>query len=413
MRIAIVGSGVSGLVTALLLSREHDVTVYEAEDYIGGHTHTIPLPEEGVAVDTGFIVFNHENYPNFARLLEQLDVIAKPSSMSFSVMNRRNGLEYGFANMNALFAQRQNVLRPSFLRMLLEIRRFRKEFDKLQHEARDDQQIGDYLREKGYSTMFVEDFLIPFGAAIWSAAPDQLNQFPLKTFVQFFLNHGFLDTSKLLQWYVVDGGSSSYVTALLRKFRGTIQTRTPVEAIKRAADHVMLTAAGESPQRYDHVVLACHSDQALAMLTDPRPPEQDILGALPYQMNNVILHTDVGEMPVRRKVWSSWNYCVPEQPGDRVTVTYDMNILQGLKSTTEYFVTLNPVREIDAACVRGRYQYAHPVFKVDGIAAQARYGEIGGIEHRTHYAGAYWGYGFHEDGVRSALRVCEAFGVKL
>jgi len=413
MRIAIVGSGISGLVSALLLSREHDVTVYEAEDYIGGHTHTIPLPEEGVSVDTGFIVFNHENYPNFVKLLEKLDVVAKPSSMSFSVMNRRSGLEYGFASLDALLAQRCNALRPSFWRMLWEIRRFRKEFDVLQREAREDQEIGAYLNEKGYSTAFVEDFLIPFGAAIWSAAPDQLNRFPLRTFVQFFLNHGFLDRSQLLQWFVVDGGSSSYVTALLQQFRGTIQTRTPVQSIQRAGDHVLLTAAGESPQRYDQVVLACHSDQALALLVDPTPLEQEILGVLPYQMNDVVLHTDTGVLPRHRKVWSSWNYCVPEQDSDRVTVTYDMNILQGLKSTTEYLVTLNPSEAIKPDCVRGRYGYAHPVFTTAGIAAQQRYREIGGMQQRTHFAGAYWGYGFHEDGVRSALRVCDDFGVYL
>jgi len=413
MRIAIVGSGVSGLVSALLLSREHDVTVYESEDYIGGHTHTISLPDEKVAVDTGFIVFNHENYPNFVKLLASLDVTAKPSSMSFSVMNRRSGLEYGFASLHALFAQRHNALRPAFLRMLLEIRKFRKEFDVLLREARDDQKVGDYLLEKGYSKAFVEDFLIPFGAAIWSAAPDQMNRFPLRTFVQFFMHHGFLDPSKLLQWYVVDGGSSAYVTALLRKFRGTIQTRTPVQSIQRHSDHIMLTAAGESAQRFDHVVLACHSDQALALLSDPSALEQDILGALPYQMNEVILHTDIQEMPRRRQVWSSWNYCVPECASDRVTVTYDMNILQGLKTDTEYLVTLNPVRDIAPESIRGRYQYAHPVFTPEGVAAQRRYREIGGMAARTHYAGAYWGYGFHEDGVKSALRVCDDFKVYL
>lgn len=413
MKIAVVGSGISGLVTALLLSREHDVTVYEAEDYIGGHTHTIPLPDEGVDVDTGFIVFNHENYPNFVRLLEQLDVTVKPSSMSFSVMNQRTGLEYGFAGLNALFAQRRNLIRPAFIKMLLEIRKFRKEFEMLQKDASADQEVGAYLREKGYSSAFVDDFLIPFGAAIWSAAPDQMNCFPLKTFVQFFLNHGFLDPGGLLQWFVIDGGSSSYVTALLRQFRGTIQTRTPVQSVQREADHVVITAAGESPQKYDHVVLACHSDQALAMLQDPSANEQEVLGALPYQMNEVILHTDIAELPKHRQVWSSWNYCVPENDRDRVTVTYDMNILQGLKTDTEYMVTLNPVRAIDPVSIRGTYQYAHPVFTLEGVAAQARYGEIGGMEKRTHFAGAYWGYGFHEDGVKSALRVCKDFGVSL
>lgn len=413
MRIAVVGSGVSGLVSAYLLSQEHDVTVYEAEDYIGGHTHTIDLADEGQAVDTGFIVFNHENYPNFVRLLERLDVTVKPSSMSFSVKNGVSGLEYGFASMDALFAQRRNLLRPRFLRMLWEIQRFRKEFAALAETAREDQELGAYLREKGYSDAFMHDFLIPFGAAIWSAAPDAFNRFPLKTFVRFFLNHGFLDPAGLLQWYVVDGGSSTYVQALLQQFRGTILTRAAVRGVKREGKQVRVSAVGEAPQHFDHVILACHSDQALGILEDPTIAEQEVLGALPYQMNDVILHTDIQLLPKARKVWSSWNYYVPEQTADRVTVTYDMNILQGLKGETEYLVTLNPTGEIDPPTVRGTYRYAHPVYETKGVAAQKRYGEIGGMERRIHYAGAYWGYGFHEDGVKSALRVCDAFGVSL
>jgi len=412
MQIAVVGSGVSGLVTAWLLGREHAVTVYEAEAYIGGHTHTIDLAAEGQSVDTGFIVFNHKNYPAFVRLLDALRVTAKPSSMSFSVMNRRSGLEYGFASLDTLFAQRRNLLRPTFLRMLLDIRRFRHDFVRLQETAGDDEALGAYLQAQGYSASFIDDFLIPFGAAIWSAAPDQMNRFPLKTFSQFFLNHGFLDPKTLLQWYVVDGGSSTYVKALLAQFEGTVHTQTPVVSVRRQPGHVEVTAAGQAPRHYDHVVLACHSDQALAMLDDATATERDVLGALPYQMNDVFLHSDVALLPRHRKVWSSWNYYVDE-PADRVTVTYDMNILQGLRSQTEYLVTLNPVREIDQETIRGTYHYAHPVYEAAGTRAQSRYAEIAGLQRRTHFAGAYWGYGFHEDGVKSALRVCDAFGVRM
>lgn len=413
MKIAVVGSGISGLTSALLLSKEHQVTVFEAEDYIGGHTHTIPLPDEGVAVDTGFIVFNHENYPGFVKLLERLDVTAVPSRMSFSVVNERNGLEYGFSTLNAIFAQRRNLFRPSFWRMLNDIKRFRGEFAELQDAATDDEALGEYLAAHDYSREFIDDFLVPFGAAIWSAAPDRFGRFPLKTFVQFFLNHGFLDQSRLLQWFVVDGGSSTYVQALLRQFRGTINTRSPVMGVRREAEQVLVTAAGCEAERFDHVILACHSDQALAMLEDATEDEQSVLQSLPYQPNDVVLHSDIRQLPKRRHVWASWNYRVPEAEADRVTVTYDMNILQGLQSETEYLVTLNPVSEIDESTIRGRYEYHHPIYESGSVKAQQRHNLISGLKHRTHYAGAYWGYGFHEDGVQSALRVCKEFGVGL
>jgi len=409
MRIAIVGSGVSGLVTALLLGEEHEVTVFEANDYIGGHTHTVDVSLDGdYAVDTGFIVFNYENYPNFARLLQRLHVDAQPSSMSFSVINPVTGLEYGFATWNAVFAQRRNLLRPSFLRMLLEINRFRGEFKRLILDLDEQVEIGDYLERNGYSEAFRRDFLVPFGAAIWSAAPAEFEHFPLRTFVQFFLNHGFLDVGRLLQWYVVKGGSHAYVKALLGELRGTVHTGARVVAVRRDTEGVDVVVEGSEVQRFDQVVLACHSDQALALLADASPVEREVLGAMPYQPNDVVLHTDSRVLPRHRHVWSSWNYCVQPQAVDRAALTYDMNILQGLKSRHEFLVSLNPAEEPDG--VLGRYAYDHPVYTTRGVAAQARYGEIGGMASRTHFAGAYWGFGFHEDGVESALRVSGAFG---
>jgi len=414
MRIAVVGGGVSGLVSALLLGDEHDVTVFEENDYIGGHTHTIDVSLDGdYAVDIGFIVFNYENYPNFVRLLKRLHVESRPSSMSFSVVNQAMGLEYGFATWNAVFAQRINLLRPSFIRMLLEIKRFRGEFRRLIRELDDDVEIGTYLDLHGYSEAFRRDFLVPFGAAIWSAAPAEFERFPLRTFVQFFLNHGFLDLSRLLQWYVVKGGSRSYVTALLGQLHGTVHAGARVEAVRRDAEGVDVVVKGSGPQRFDQVVLACHSDQALRLLADATAAEQAVLGAMPYQPNDVFLHTDTSALPARRHVWSSWNYRVSENMRHRATLTYDMNILQGLKSSHEFLVTLNPEHLPAEDRLIGRYLCDHPVYSVPGVAAQSRYGEIGGLERRTHFAGAYWGFGFHEDGVESALRVCKAFGKTL
>ncbi len=411
MRIAVVGGGVSGLVSALLLGEDHEVTLFEANDYIGGHTHTVDVSLNGdYAVDTGFIVFNYENYPHFGQLLNRLNVESKPSSMSFSVVNVETGLEYGFATWNTVFAQRLNLFRPSFLRMLLEIRRFRGKFKHLVHDLHDDVEIGAYLDDHGYSNSFKNDFLIPFGAAIWSAAPAQFRRFPLKTFAQFFLNHGFLDLSRLLQWHVVKGGSRSYVTALLKQFQGTVHTQAKVSGVRRDADGVDVIVHGAAAQRFDQVVLACHSDQALTILQDATEVERSILGALPYQENEVVLHTDTRLLPVRRHVWSSWNYCVSENMTDRAMLTYDMNILQGLQAGDEFLVTLNPVREIGREQVLGCFMCEHPVYTSAGVEAQSRCNEIGGLACRTHFAGAYWGFGFHEDGVESALRVCKAFG---
>jgi len=292
--------------------------------------------------------------------------------------------------------------------MLLEIRRFRGEFKRLVRELDDSVEIGTYLDRNGYSQAFRRDFLVPFGAAIWSAAPADFEHFPLRTFVQFFLNHGFLDLSRLLPWNVVKGGSRAYVQALLGQLRGTVHTNAKVVAVRRDAEGVDVVVEGSEAQRFDQVVLACHSDQALAMLADASPEERKVLGAMPYQPNDVVLHTDTRLLPRHRHVWSSWNYCVPTQVADRATLTYDMNILQGLASPNEFLVSLNPSDDVEG--VLGRYVYDHPIYTTRGVAAQAHHSGISGVDKRTHFAGAYWGYGFHEDGVESALRVCGAFG---
>lgn len=415
MRIGIIGGGISGIVTAHLLHRAHDIELIESNDYIGGHTHTAEVNRPGgpYRVNTGFIVFNKENYPNFLKLIEQAGVGYQPTSMSFSVTCRRTGIEYGFATWNAVFAQRRNLLSPSFLRMLLEIRRFRNEFDRLLTDPESHRlTLGAYLRAKGYSRRFVDQFLIPFGAAIWSADPDVFGEFPLYTFVAFFKNHGFLNEAELLQWYTIVGGSDRYVGPVLAPFRDRVFTGVNVVEVARASTGVDVRAADGTVRHYDEVVLAVHSDQALAMLAAPTPAEQAVLGALPYQPNDVVLHTDVGVMPAARQAWSSWNYCIPRAAGARCTVTYDMNILQRIESPCEFLVTLNQADDMDPTHVLQRYRYDHPVYKREGVAAQARHGDISGVD-RLHFAGAYWGYGFHEDGVNSALAACRPFGVTL
>ena len=415
VKIGVIGAGVSGLVSAYLLREDHDVEVLEANDYAGGHTHTKDVELEGreYAVNTGFIVFNKPNYPNFLKLIEALDVPYQPTAMSFSVKNLRSGLEYGFATLNAVFAQRKNIFSPSFIKMLREINRFHKEFDSLlADEGSWDRTLGEYLTEKGYSQRFVDDFLIPFGAAIWSADPDKMGQFPLMTFVEFFRNHGFLAESELLQWYTITGGSREYARKIESLLGDRIVRNAKVTSVERLSDGIGVTTESGLDRKYDEVIIAAHSNQALEMLKDPTGLEKEILGAMPYQPNDVVLHTDVSVMPVHRQTWSSWNYCIPVDPKARCTATYDMNILQSIESEYEFLVSLNLCEDVDPAGVLDRYVYDHPIYLKEGVAAQKRHLEISGVD-RIHYAGAYWGYGFHEDGVKSALAACKPFGKSL
>jgi predicted NAD/FAD-binding protein len=411
MNIAIIGTGISGLVAAYLLCRDHSITVFEANDYAGGHTHTVECEQAGIRfpVDTGFIVYNEENYPHFVTLLSRLGIPSDPSTMSFSVTCRNTGLEYRPSTLATLFADRKNLWDPAFWRMLAEILRFRRESGELLRGDERTTTLGEYLVERGYSQFFIEKFLVPMGAAIWSADPERFRDFPAASFVRFFQNHGFLQITGQPQWRVVRGGSNRYVEAMIRPYRERIRLKTPVASIRRHAEFVEVTPAGSSPERYDHVVVATHSDQALSLLADPSEAEREILSAIPYQENLVILHKDISVLPGRRKVWAAWNYMVPNDPGGRAVVTYDMNILQGHRSSAEFLVTLNYEDGIRPSEIFRRMIFHHPVYTIEGIRAQKRRDAINGV-NRTWYCGAYWGYGFHEDGVNSALEVCRHFG---
>jgi predicted NAD/FAD-binding protein len=411
MRIAIIGTGISGMVTAYLLSDSHDITVFEKDDYIGGHTHTIDVEAGGTTypVDTGFIVFNEVTYPNFLKLLSRLGVTWKPSRMSFSMRCEQTGLEFSPSSLDTLFAQRRNLLRPAFYRMVLDIFRFRKEALKLL-ESRDDRvTLADYLQREKYSSLFIEKFILPMGAAVWSADPLRFRQFPARNFVEFFHNHGFLQVRNQPQWLVVKGGSRQYVEKLIKPFAHRIRLNCSAESVTRQDGYVEVRSRTGGTERFDAVVLAVHSDEALALLSDPSESEKEVLGALPYQENLTVLHTDPSLLPRHRKCWASWNYHVPRESLGRVALTYDMNILQGLDAPFEFCVTLNRPAEIDPAKVIRKLLYSHPVYTPSGVVAQGRREEINGVR-RTYYCGAYWGYGFHEDGVKSALAVCKHFG---
>jgi uncharacterized protein len=414
MRIAIVGTGIAGLVTAHVLSSEHDVTVFEANDYVGGHTNTIAVERWGrsYAVDTGFIVFNERTYPNFIRLLDQLGVASHPTTMSFSVRCERSGLEYNGTDLNRLFAQRRNLLRPSFYRMVADILRFYREAPALLVDGDDRLTLGDYLERGGYSRLFVDRHIIPMGAAVWSSGARQMLDFPARYLVQFLNNHGFLTVNDRPGWRVVSGGSQRYVGPLTQRFRSRIRLRCAVRAIARRRDGVRITRWGGEPERYDAVVVATHSDQALALLADASAAEREILGAIPYQRNETVLHTDARLLPRRRRAWAAWNYHILDPAPDVAAVTYNMNMLQGIESPQPFCVTLNRSDAIDPEKVITRLIYDHPVYTRAGVAAQRRWGEINGV-NRTFFCGAYWGYGFHEDGVNSALAVAERFGLGL
>jgi predicted NAD/FAD-binding protein len=413
MKIAIVGAGISGLTAAYMLHRDFDVTVYEANDYIGGHTRTIQvgMPEKSYAVDTGFIVFNEKTYPNFCKLLRRLGVRSQPTEMTLSVKCERTGLEWSPHNFNTIFARRRTLFDPAHWRMMFEIVRFRRQFKALLSADHDGEPLVRYLRRKGFSERFIAYFIVPMGSSLWSADPKVFEAFPLGTFVRFFHNHGIFETTHPLQWQVITGGSQRYVDALIAPFADRIRTASPVQKLRRAPGGVEVVSAGHT-EIYEQVIIAAHSDQALAMIADPTPLEREILGAIPYQENTVTLHTDRAILPECQWVWASWNYLVPRNPRTRVAVTYDMNILQGIKAPHEFCVTLNKSDGIAPEAVIGTYVYHHPVYTTAAPAAQKRHPEISGVD-RIHYCGAYWSYGFHEDGVRSALEVCKQFGKEL
>lgn len=412
MRIAVVGSGISGLASAWLLSRAHDVTLFEVNDYFGGHTHThdIELAEKHYRIDSGFIVHNPRHYPLLTRLFDELGVASQPTTMSFSVHNQASGLEYNATTLDTLFCQRRNLLSPRFIGMVRDLMRFYREAPALISQPNSSITLGDYLQFNRYGAAFRDEHLIPMASALWSSPPAQILNFPARYLVQFMTNHQMLQLNDRPEWRVVRDGSSSYIAAMRASWQVHERLRCPVRAISR--DHTgVLIESTLGNERFDQVVLACHSDQALKLLADADEREQAILGAIPYQDNTVVLHTDACVLPKRRKAWAAWNAWLPRDPSENCTVSYCMNLLQGIQSPEPFVVTLNRTAAIDPDKVLKRMHYHHPVYTRESVAAQARKHEMQGQRH-TWFAGAYWGWGFHEDGMRSAVEVAAQLGVR-
>lgn len=410
MRIAIIGGGIAGNTLAYYLHPAHEITLFEANDYIGGHTHThqVEIAGKTHAVDTGFIVFNDKTYPEFEHILRETGVAWRDSTMSFSVRNEVTGLEYNGTSLNSLFAQRRNLLSPRFYRMVRDILRFNKESLALLSPGVEIP-LGEYLNQHGYSQQFIRDYIIPMGAAIWSTDAEQMLQFPARFFVRFFHHHGMLTVDERPQWRTIVGGSAAYLQKLTAGYRERIQLNTPVISVKRDPEGVTVNSSNGQAQHFDYVFFACHSDEALNILgADATPQEREVLAAIPYQDNTVYLHTDARLMPRKKLAWAAWNYHVTEKPSGKVQVTYNMNILQGIQSAEPLLVTLNYTDAIDPTKVIKKLHYRHPLYTLEGANAQSRHAEISG-HHRTGFAGAYWRNGFHEDGVVSALAAITHF----
>jgi predicted NAD/FAD-binding protein len=412
-RIAIIGSGISGQTCGYLLSKQNEVTLFEANNHLGGHTATIDLDIEGktLPVDTGFIVFNDRTYPNFIKMMDQIGITSKPTEMSFSVHNKATGFEYNGHSLNTLFAQRRNLLSPRFYSFIFEILRFNKMAKKANASGETDLgTLGEFLDKHSFSDYFATHYVLAMTAAIWSASINSCRDFPLQFFLSFLTNHGLLDIANRPQWYVIEGGSRSYIKGLTQSIQD-IRLGTPVQWVTRHCEHVEITS-DKGTEVFDEVIFACHSDQALHLLNDPSQQESKVLGAMKYRSNNVVLHTDKTLLPKRKNAYASWNYCIDPQVDELPTLTYNMNILQGLKTNQDLCVTLNQTQNIDPAHILRQFTYSHPVFSLESIAAQKQRHTICG-DNLTHFCGAYWYNGFHEDGVKSALDVCQRFGVTL
>ncbi|TWT64887.1 NAD(P)/FAD-dependent oxidoreductase [Allorhodopirellula solitaria] len=411
LHIAIIGSGISGLVCARLLSRDHDVTVFESAGHVGGHAHTVSIDLDGQSydVDTGFLVYNDRTYPVFSQMLRDLCVDTVPTSMSFSVRCDRSGLEYNGTSLNGIFAQRQNSLRPTFWKMLRDIGRFNRNGSRDFSTLPDDLTVGDYLTTGGYSAAFAQQYLLPMGAAIWSCPREAFLQFPIRFILEFYHHHGLLSLTDRPIWRTVAGGSKHYVDKLISPFRDKIRCNHPVSRVRRMESEVIVSHVGGS-EAFDEVIFACHSDQALRLLDDPDELETELLTSFPYSDNTAVLHTDSSILPQRRRAWASWNYRIFRRPETRPTVTYLLNHLQGVRSPHSLCVTLNAEDMIDPAHVLRRFRYSHPVFTTERAAVQQQHGSVI-RRRRTSYCGAYWRNGFHEDGVVSGLAVCRRFGI--
>lgn len=411
MKLAIVGGGISGLTCGWLLHGQHDLAVFETERLPGGHSNTVEFELDGERhrIDTGFIVYNDRTYPNFMELLRRLDVEGAPTEMSFAVRCDRTGTEYSGTNLNGVFAQRRNLLRPGFLRMVLDILRFNREGTSDADFVDPTETVGSYLSRRGYGRGFMDHYLLPMGAAIWSCPRGTFAEFPIRFILEFYRNHGLLSLSNRPQWYTIPGGSRRYVNRLTEPFRERIRTESPVRSVRRDAAGVSIfTDAGE--ERFDEVIFACHSDQALGLLQDPSDLEQRVLGGFPWEMNEAVLHYDENVLPRTRRAWSAWNYRIGLEAETRATITYNMNILQHIRSSRTFSVTLNDTGLIDPGKVISRHRYSHPVFTTSRAALQSEHPRMIRA-NRTSYCGAWWANGFHEDGVCSALAVCRRFGV--
>jgi len=407
-RIAVVGSGIAGLASAWWLSRQHAVTLFERDAHLGGHTHThdIELDGQRIAVDTGFIVFNQQHYPVLSALLAELGVASQPTTMSFSVQDARTGLEYNAGSLAGLFCQRRNLLSPRFWGMLRDLRRFYRQAPAVLDQPGVGPTLGEYLREGRYGQAFIEQHLLPMASALWSSPSTEVLAFPVRYLVRFMANHQMLQVSGRTPWRVVQGGSARYVDALRARWQLDERVSCGVTAVHREAGCVWI----ESPrgvERFDDLVMACHSDQALALLKDADPVERQVLGAIRYQHNEVVLHTDERLLPAKRKAWAAWNAYLPEDATAACTVSYCMNLLQGLHAVRPLIVSLNRSQDIRPERILRTLHYAHPVHDHAMLAAQSRWAELQG-RRGTWFAGAYWGWGFHEDGIRSAQRVVHA-----
>lgn len=416
--IAIIGSGISGLTCGYLLHKNYNVEIFEANDYIGGHTATVDVKIDGktYAIDTGFIVFNDWTYPNFIRLLSKLGVESQATEMSFSVKNLAENLEYNGNTINSLFAQRRNIVRPKFIRLVKDILRFNKLCKSLyaQKNAEEigEDTLGDFLNQHQFSKVFQKNYILPMCAAIWSASLDDIKAFPLAFFLQFFNNHGLLNIADRPQWRTIIGGSKQYIEPLTKGFSSNIHLNSPVEKVQNLDGQKIIHFKDGQQKSYEHVIFACHSDQALAMLSDPTKPQQEILGNIKYADNEVVLHTDTDILPKRKLAWASWNYLLKggqEENRSPTSLTYNMNILQRLRADTTFCVTLNNTSDIQQDKILRKFTYAHPQFNHSTIESQKRRSEICGKDG-MHFCGAYWYNGFHEDGVKSALDVCAKFG---
>ncbi len=405
MRIAIIGTGVSGLTAAHLLNPHHDVKVYEAANYIGGHVNTIDVEErkQSLSIDTGFIVFNDWTYPNFENLIDKLDVDIDDSEMSFSARCENTGFEWSGSSLSTLIFNNQNWKLSKPYLILFDVLRFNKTAKRFLQQSSEELSLEEFLKKYGFSNAFTQYYILPMGAAIWSSCTNQIKHYPARSFLKFFYNHGLLNIKNRPQWKTIRGGSKRYVSELIKPFRHKIFLGSKVEKVTRNENNIIVHAHDHEPSHFDHIIFACHSDQALKILENPTSKELSILSNLKFQHNTAVLHTDPKFMPKRKELWSSWNYWVPQSESKTVKVTYYMNRLQNLSSDRNYFVTLNSNDIIDPEKVLYSVNYSHPVFDISAIESQRQFSDINGIKN-TWYCGAYWRNGFHEDGVWSAIQ---------